>query len=110
MRYEDLGVLAIGNVVVEGRAPAATLKLEREERVVGFVSVSAVMWEETRVLVYASCMTNTGRFVKVGDHTRAVAQKEAKVVEVKAPVSGGLKGFYGSFGHAVDAVGVIWGR
>lgn len=109
VRYPGTGVLGIGNVVA-GRVPAATAVLEHDERVVSFYTISSLVWGEQRVVTYASAKTNTGKVIKVGDWNQSRHARDAMVVEVRAPPGGGLKGFYGSFGDAVDSVGVIWGR
>ncbi|KAF8245985.1 hypothetical protein K440DRAFT_662481 [Wilcoxina mikolae CBS 423.85] len=86
--------------------PVASLSLSPEERVVKVDAESKLVWKEkARIVVWVRMTTNLGREAEAGNKLYQGTEP------VRATWEGdGVKGCYGSFGDAVDAWGVIWGR
>jgi hypothetical protein len=86
--------------------PTASLSLSSEERVVKVDAESKLVWKgKVRIVVWVRMTTNLGKEAEAGNRLYEGTELERAVWE-----GDGMKGCYGSFGDAVDAFGVIWGR
>lgn len=109
LRYTDHNILSIGYQSISGRKPTTlTLDTTKAEKVVEMFTVSSLHWGKVRVVTYVEFTTSEGRVVAGGELEKA--RKGRGVEEMRVGGGGGVRGFWGRFGDAVDAVGVVWGR